>query len=137
MKKSPATKRKSGGARAVDRKHRQRNAQRPSSYVKDEIKAFERAQVPGTTKADVLTEAVETLRVALRQATHDPGLPPEQKREQVNRIASSLVNAVDAKNMIDELGAELREAHALLTELRDAPEEPSADTKRAPAPSTH
>jgi hypothetical protein len=140
MDDGTSEKRPSGGARAVERKHRARDAQRDSDYQARAIRAFRKCRRKGKGAEAALDEAMAVLREAMRQASTDPGLPPEQAREQAARIASYVIKAADPKKLIDELGAELRTAEAELAaieETSNAPQEPAGSSRGAPPAAQH
>lgn len=131
---------RSGGARAVEKKHLERNAKRPEGYNERSIAAYRRLRRAPKTAAGAVDEAVAFLRLTMREASTDPGLPPEQRREQVARIAAQLVKAADPKRLVDDLGAELREAYNVivgLKESRGAAQEPARDPEGPPLPAQH
>ena len=136
------TKRKSGGARAVEAKHRQREAERArealgDDYRSDEVSGFQAARREGNKPVDVLDEAIAHLREALRQAGDDMAIPPEQKREQIGRLAEKLGKLAEPKKIIEELGAELREAHEVIQGLKHAAQEPARNPQGSEAASQH
>lgn len=126
---------KSGGARATERKRRAQKAARPKGYHASCIAAFKGARRRGNTAADALDEAVQTLRIAMRQAATDPGMPPEYCREQAARIAAAVAKAAEPRKLIDELADELRTAHEVMEALKvqDAAQEPPKNPGRAPS----
>lgn len=129
-----ADKPESGGARAVARKHLAREAARlrDPEYRDKSIAAYKSARNEGSEPADVLDEAIGFLREALRQCADDPGIPPEQKREQIGRLAAQLGKLADPKKIIAELSEELREAHAIIEGLKHhAAQESPSDSERA------
>jgi len=131
--------RASGGARAVQRKHASRASARKRLGQGPDVSAaeFRKAWKRGKKPVDALDESIEFLRTALREAGADLVLPAEQKREQIGRLAAALGKLTDPKKMIEELGAELREAHAALEALKDAAQESPPDPQGAPAPPAH
>ncbi len=133
---------KSGGKRAVEKKHRDRDAERKRAaaggdYRAVEVAGFRAARRRGKKPVDVLDEAIAHLREAMHQAAEDVALPPEQKREQISRIAEKLGKLADPKKIIEELGAELREAHEVIQGLKNAAQEPPRDPQGAEAASSH
>jgi predicted trehalose synthase len=136
------TKRASGGKRAVEKKHALREAERlraagGTNHRDLEVAGFRAARSEGDAPVDVLGEAIAHLREALRQAGDDTAMPPEQKREQISRIAEKLGKLAEPKKIIEELGAELREAHEVIQGLKNAAQEPPRDSQGAPSASQH
>src|SRR5579864_859560 len=130
----PSKNAKSGGKRATERKRRAQDAVRPDGYDQRAIAAFKRLRRRELNAAGALDEALDVLRLSMRQALTDPGMPPEYRREQGARIAAQLVKAADPKRLIDELRSEFIEleeaveklrAHRAAQELPRAPSEPA------------
>ena len=110
----------SGGARETDARHAKRDALRPSEYNKKAIAKLTvigRRARRGGAGAQSLELAVEALRETLIEAMTDPGMPPEVRRNQVCQIAVCLAKAAQPEKQIEELGAELRQAHADMLEM--------------------
>ena len=109
----------SGGARAVAKKHQQRNAERGPRYTEQAIAKVRRLPKHPKTALGALETAMDRLRLALDEASTDPGLPPEMRREQVGRLAAALGKLSEPLKQIQELNAELRAAHAVIVGLRE------------------
>jgi hypothetical protein len=128
---------KSGGARATERKRRAQEAVRPKGYNARAIAKLKRRMKPSDGSIQgVLGKAVLALEATLDEAAGDPGVPPEYRREQMARIAAALAKAAEPKKLIDDLAADLRAAHAVIEALKEqhhAAEESPANPGRPSA----
>lgn len=93
---------------------------------------------PVTGRA-ALESALTALSTAMAEAATDRGLSPDERREQVGRLAAQLAKAADPSKQLEEMGADLREANRVIEQLRGrrAPQEPSGDTSGAPEEPHH
>jgi hypothetical protein len=110
---------KSGGAQAVERKHRERNAKRPRGYAAAVAGEARALWTEDASPVGALLESIAELRVLARQAATDPGMPPEYRREQAGRLRAALVKAADPARLLREQDAELRAALALIESLQE------------------
>src|SRR6185295_7773122 len=122
--------RKSGGARQVEAKHRERDARRPRGWWSRWQRKY-RASIAGKVGLDRDLAALEW---AMDCAVADPGIPPEHAREQVIRAAPARGKLIDAKKLIEELMGDLREAHRTIQQLRGrrGPQVDPGDSGRPP-----
>jgi hypothetical protein len=116
---APTKKRKSGGARRTEAKRRAKAAafRRPLGYSDDWLaryRALGPAPIGNPVKAHQWVADLEML--AVEEAANDPGLPPEQRREQVGRLAAHAVKVLDPA----KLALKLAELERALEEAQDA-----------------
>lgn len=97
---------KSGGKRAVEKKHAERDARRRRGKFKEtEWRAKYAAHgPPPKLSAEKFEWAAELASLAIYEAASDPGLPPEQRREQIIRGVAQLAKVLPSA----ELAADLR-----------------------------
>ncbi len=111
-----APKRASGGARRKAKLIAQQVAAglRAPDYAAATVKAH--AVIgPGIHDLDL---AVLRAREALEEAQQDEAMDPAQRREQVGRLAAILGKLADPKKLLEQMGAELREAYGVIESLR-------------------
>lgn len=107
--------RKSGGSRAVDAKHLERDAKRPENFPQLQRRDF--AKVTRGKRGIELAMAVADH--AARWAGKDPGMPPEQAREQQIRAAQTLGKLSDPEAKIRELTVMVSRLTAALKRVKD------------------
>ena len=81
-------------------------------------------------------EGLATIQLAMRQASVNPALVPQQRHEAVSRYGAALVKAADPNKIITDLDRRLREALALIEAQRDqlrATRQPPRDSGEAGA----
>lgn len=115
--------RESGGKRAVEAKHRERDAKRPEGYAESETERYARFFVKWRKKKRTPTVRLERnqalLEMIAERALLDPGVPIEQRREQAIRACQTEIKALDPLKIIAELGEDLRQAHADIESLKE------------------
>jgi len=107
-------KRASGGKRAGDKRRAQAAAKQDAhaAWNRADLRAFAALAKREPDAAGAYLEALEALRLVVRRAARNPALLPQQRHEMVGRHAAALVKAADPGRLIQQLGEELREAHA-------------------------
>lgn len=122
---------KSGGARAVEAKHRARDARRPKGWATRQRKAYRQA----LAGKEGLERVIAAAQWAMDWAAQDPGMPPEYIREQVIRAAQGLAKVIDPQRELASRDADLRAAAQLIESLeaklrvaRAAPRSASGDS---------
>jgi hypothetical protein len=140
----PSKDRPSGGARETERKRRAQEAERGERYAELRLARIRRLRRKnaGAGAEKTLDRMLALLEDQAWEAATDPGMPPEYAREQSARIAAMVVRAAEPKKLIEELGADLREANAVIEQLRapvddDAPQEPAGDSSEPPPEDRH
>jgi len=125
---------KSGGKRAVEKKHDERAARRRRGRWKEATwrARYAAAEAP-TDPRQAHEHVAKMVLIALEEAASDPGPPPEQRRDQIARIAAIFAKVNDPA----ELMAELRELYDALKKGSDgAAHEPSGDAPVRAAPAS-
>lgn len=113
------SKRPSGGKRAVERKHRAREAVRGENYNAESLKRYARVgKVPKGKPEAAHQWLADIVLTAIHEAATDPGLPPEHRREQIGRLAAQAAKVLEPA----KLSAKLAEYERALQELSDAPQ---------------
>jgi hypothetical protein len=147
--RNPATgKEKSGGAKAWEKEQRARNGSRPEGWAEREIAQFERIfrKTRSAGALGIIERHIEALDHAAKKSYADPGLTPEYRREQGGRLSAAVLKEAQLKKIIDEMGAELREAYVEITQLkalvvelrgRNAAQKPAPDPRGTPSGPTH
>lgn len=109
---------KSGGQRAVEAKHRARDAKRPKGYAEREAAAFKRllAKLKRAGASDLAVSAA-ALRFVMERNGVDPGMPPEYRRQQVAMSAAQLGKVAEPAKVIAEKSALLEKALAHIEAL--------------------
>jgi len=95
---------------ALQAKHERWNA--------SDLRAFASLPRREPGAAGAYLEALEAVRLVVRRAARNPALVPQQRHEMVGRHAAALVKAADPGRLIQQLGEELREAHATNQSLK-------------------
>lgn len=118
MPKRVNGKRPSGAAQRKQKREELRAAEKSSRWNASDLRAFSALakHEPGATGAYL--EALEALRLVVRRAARNPALTPQQRHEMVGRHAAGLVKAADPGRLIQQLGEDLREAHATIQSLK-------------------
>lgn len=118
---------KSGGKRAVQKKHDERDARRRRHKFSE--KAWrEKALALGPFPADPekrFAWAAEMAAQAIVEAANDPGPPPEQRREQIIRGVAQLAKVLPSA----ELAVKLRQYTRALAELKKQKNGASVDPR--------
>ena len=111
--------RKSGGARATEKRHRDRAIAEARAKLPpvDNVSAYLLARTEGDSADAILEESIAMMRAALRLAGADEAMPAYQRRDQVARLAAALGKLVDPRGMLEALAAELRDVHARILAL--------------------
>jgi hypothetical protein len=127
---------KSGGARAVEKKHEERDARRRRGRWNEQAWREKYARL-GPFPAELegrFSWAAEFAALALVEAASDPGPPPEQRREQIIRGVAQLAKVLPAA----ELALKLRRYKSALAELKKPRHGQSVDPRAdgGPRPST-
>lgn len=110
---------KSGGKRAVEKKHQARTAQRPKNY---EAQRTKRLKAIGPPPSDVEAKYVwltQILAQDIWDAENDKGLPPEARRTQTAQLAPQLTKALEPARLTVKLDALERENAELRERLRE------------------
>jgi hypothetical protein len=107
---------RSGGKRAVEKKHAERDARRRRHKFNEKAwrQKYEALGPPPTNAAAKFEWAAELASLAIHEAASDPGLPPEQRREQIIRGVAQLAKVLPSA----ELGADLRRFKKALDDLK-------------------
>lgn len=106
---------KSGGARAVEKKHEEREARRRRGRFDEKAwrKRYEALPMPAALE-DRFEWAANVAALAIAEAAADPGPPPEQRREQIVRAVAQLAKVLPSA----ELAAKLRRYKTAMEELK-------------------
>lgn len=115
-------KQKSGGARAVAKKHQARQARRPKGYEAERQARLAAIGAPPESMVATFGWVARILAHDIWDAETDVGLPPEARREQVARLAPQLVKALEPAR----LSVKLEEYEKTIDELRERLRERSA-----------
>jgi hypothetical protein len=111
-KKKPAkqkAKRKSGGARAVEAKQKRREAARRRGEEGAESSAarftrlVQSAPGPAAAAAERIAWLAEISITAVVDAAADAGMEPDQRREQVVRLAEKVMKVLEPAKLAEEL----------------------------------
>jgi hypothetical protein len=107
---------KSGGKRAVEAKHAERDARRRRGKFAEKAWREKYSKLGPFPKEpeDRFTWAQEFAVLALIEAAADPGPPPEQRREQIIRGVAQLAKVMPAA----ELAMKLRRYEKAIAELK-------------------
>lgn len=104
---------KSGGKRAVERKHLARDAARvrDGKYLASRKKMFADigGAAPPTDPGRGYAYLAKIMLAAIHDCLNDPGLPPEQQREQLGRLAAQTAKILEPADMSQQI-ADLEEA---------------------------
>lgn len=110
---------KSGGARAVEKKHAERNAARKRDKGWKERRKALYSLIPKPELGNperAHTWLGDAMVVAIYDCLTDPGPAPEAQREQLGRLAAQAMKVLDPA----KLAAQLEELETALEELRNA-----------------
>lgn len=113
---------KSGGKRAVERKHRLREAERKRAGDYDAKWAAEYEKI-GEPPADAERSygwLAHVMVLTIYEAMHDVAMPPEQRREQIGRLVAQAAKVLDPAKLTEEL-EELERAREELINARTVP----------------
>ena len=111
-------KKKSGGKRAVEKKHRERQAARARSgfYAADWQKRYEQLGGAPVREPDRAHQWIaDVVLLAMEEAMQDQGMPPEARREQIARLAAQAAKVIDPAKLaarIEALEEALEESNA-------------------------
>lgn len=107
---------KSGGKRAVEKKHAERDARRRRHKFNEKAwrEKYTKLGPPPAEPAKMFTWAADLASLAIHEAASDPGLPPEQRREQIIRGVAQLAKVLPSA----EIAADLRRFKAALDALK-------------------
>jgi hypothetical protein len=121
---------KSGGKRAVEKKHDERAARRRRGGFSEKAWLARYAKMgPAPAKeADKFVWAAELGSLAIEEAAADPGPPPEQRREQIIRGLAQLAKILPAA----EIAADLRRFKAAVDAAKKPKPHGAQITPRAP-----
>lgn len=124
---------KSGGARQTEQVRLEREAKRPRGWAASQRRAFTRA----TKGLHGIALAVAAAEHALEWSGKDPGLPPEQAREQQIRGSQTLGKLSQPEETIRDQAALIDRLTAALESARDSdgvPVTPGPGREGEPAP---
>lgn len=111
-------KRLSGAAQRKQKRDAERAAEKATRWNASDLRAFAALRKADGGAAGAYAEALEALRLVVRRAARNPALTPQQRHEMVGRHAAGLVKAADPGRLIQQLGEDLREAHATIQSLK-------------------
>jgi len=126
-------KRDPGSKRARDKVRAQRAASliRPVTYSRRWLKRYRALGPAPQGNAERGHQWLADLALlALEEAARDPGVPPEQRREQIGRLAGQAAKVLDPAKLAERI-AQLERALEQLMERTDASYLPSRETGTA------
>ena len=132
----------SGGQdRTAAKRNREDKARGEPEYSRRAIATMNkirRLKRAGGEGAQALSEALDLMRECMWAAATDPGARPEYRRNTAVQIGAMLVKAADPRKQIEQLGADLREAHEVILAMKGsrAIQEPEGD-QAGSSPSSH
>lgn len=117
-RRTPAGKELSGAAKRKRKDEAAKAAELRGRWNASDLRAFAALRKEDGGAAGAYSEALEALRLVVRRAARNPALTPQQRHEMVGRHAAGLVKAADPGRLIQQLGEDLREAHATIQSLK-------------------
>ncbi len=95
---------KSGGKRAVEKKHLQRDAARGDNFEANLKRRLRKLGKPASSRPDaVFLWLAKVGQFLITEALADIGIPPEMRREQAIRCLSPLVKALEPARLAEKL----------------------------------